>query len=461
MRLPATALLSFALIVLTGCIAKASQADLVGYWSIDEKSLETMSASIDPKANDMGASMARMFVQMAAKGIALEFTDTTLRQIQNGAPSPANAYTVGADEGDHITISIGKETFTYVFVGKDRMETTLPGGKMVFRLNKMNVAQIETLKQKMELAASGPTDAAPPAERIGWLVSAQADKADQYLKKYPDVISLKNAQGETALHLAASSQKLQLVKRLIEAGADKTAKDDKGLTPFHRSIMFRFNAELAQVLYTDAINLNAPYRGKGTLLEDALRKPDLAKAAFLCEHGAAPDEGKAAGEKTLFLSAVEHGDLPTVKLLLKHGANINHRLFATEQSALHVAAQYGSLEMIQFLLAQGMSATIQDKDKRTPINCIRYRENDKIEAVRLLVKAGADINEGSISTGTLLSHAIERSDPEFAKALVADGADFDGKIAGSRSAYETAKVHGNTELLALMDARRVAATPGK
>lgn len=450
-------LLALALMLLAGPCLKANQEKLIGYWSIDQKSVEALAATIDPKADEMGAKMAQMFLKLAARGIALEFTGTDLRQIQNGRPMPAQPYKVSSVDGDRITIEIGKETVTYAFIGNDQLETTLPGGKLAFRIRKMDSAAIDALKKKMELAASGPAADAPAEERFQWLLAAPADQAGQYLSRHPDLASQKNARGETLLHLAARSRKRDLATRLIEAGADRTAKDNEGRTPFHWSLDSTFDPQLSKLLYADTIDLNAPYRGKNTLLAAAIRKPDLEKAAFLCELGAAPDEGKPAGEKTLFLLAIEKSDLPAAKLLLKHGANLDHRVFQNEQSALHVAARYGSLETIQFLLDQGMSVTIPNKAKDTPLTEVRFRDKDKIEVVKLLVKAGANLDENASFGGSLLSQAINRADNEFAKALVEIGADFDTKTGTRPSAYETARSNGNTELLALMDARRAAA----
>src|SRR5690606_20276879 len=124
-----------------------------------------------------------------------------------------------------------------------------------------------------------------------------------------------------------------------------------------------------------------------------------------------------------------------------------------EQSALHVAARYGSLETITFLLDQGMAANIPDKNKAAPITEIRFRNKDRIEAVELLVKAGADINAQS-NHSTLLSDAIDRQKDDFAKQLIAAGADFDAKIGHRNSPYEMAKAAGRADLIAAMDAKR-------
>jgi len=54
----------------------------------------------------------------------------------------------------------------------------------------------------------------------------------------------KNRSGRTALHIAASKGNLDLVKLLIQFGANKTAKDNLGMTPYD----FAANSDIRQAM---------------------------------------------------------------------------------------------------------------------------------------------------------------------------------------------------------------------
>ena len=89
-----------------------------------------------------------------------------------------------------------------------------------------------------------------------------------------------------------------------------------------------------------------------------------------------------------------------------------------------------------------------------PISNINYRDAEKIEAVKLLVAAGADINQLGAGNATLLSGAIRSKDTAFAKELIEAGADFEMKTSFGDTHYEKAQKADLTELVEFMDQKR-------
>ncbi|WP_269523400.1 ankyrin repeat domain-containing protein [Coraliomargarita parva] len=433
------------------CVPTATKDSLVGFWSIETKSVEALVSEMDDGSDEPNLKMAQAFMKMAASGFAVEFTDAGMRQIRNGKPSAYIQYSVQSLEGNRITLEAGGRSFVYTLISDSVIEFTPPGSELNLRFQRMGAAAITKLEERMEMAANGPSPSIPALQRFMWVVNASPEKAKAYLEKYPALISERDEHQATLLHYAAQSKKAELAGMLIELGADRTAVNANGRTPFQLSLLFKFNPELSKLLYSET-ELSPKVKRKRSALNGVLNKQEFEKAEFLFELGLSPDEGKPRGEKTAFLLAIENSELETAEFLLKHGADINHRLFANEQSALHVAARYASLETIQFLLDQGMSARIEDNQGKSPLTEIRFRSKDKIEATRLLVNAGADINERSATGSTLLSHALQRKDPVFAKELVLAGADFISPVRDNKSAYDLAKELNYAELLEAMDA---------
>jgi ankyrin repeat protein len=71
-----------------------------------------------------------------------------------------------------------------------------------------------------------------------------------------DTVNNKNDQGETALHLAVKSKNQELIKVLIDKGADIEASTNIKATPLHYAASFA-NAEIINLLVERGANVNA------------------------------------------------------------------------------------------------------------------------------------------------------------------------------------------------------------
>jgi ankyrin repeat protein len=67
------------------------------------------------------------------------------------------------------------------------------------------------------------------------------------LKAQPAIRDIRNAQGSTPLHLAATNPDIGALKALLVAGADTNARDIDGLTPLHMAA-YTQNAKHARLL---------------------------------------------------------------------------------------------------------------------------------------------------------------------------------------------------------------------
>lgn len=64
-------------------------------------------------------------------------------------------------------------------------------------------------------------------------VGNRLGEVKHYIKKKPEIINHRNIEGETALHLAARSGRLEIVKILLKNGADVHQTTSTGWTPLH------------------------------------------------------------------------------------------------------------------------------------------------------------------------------------------------------------------------------------
>jgi len=186
-------------------------------------------------------------------------------------------------------------------------------------------------------------DLTTPVNHISLFVAV--DKGD--LKKVESLLKLgvnpniRDKNGKTPLHKAASGGHVAVAKLLLEHGADIHARDNANWTPLH----FAASKGHAEVL------------------------------KLLLKHGADPNIQNKNGETPLYKAASE-GHVDVVALLLERGAdpNIQNK---NGETPLHTAAswgRYGGLEnLARLLLEHGADPTVKDRDGKTPLDLARER----------------------------------------------------------------------------------------
>jgi uncharacterized protein len=155
------------------------------------------------------------------------------------------------------------------------------------------------------------------------------DAVKALLDQGADVNSTETAQEQTALMWAAAEKHPQVVKLLIERGANINAVSK--ITPEPEPFLVKTPGSMGQ-------NFPSTLRFR-----------------------------EATGGFTALLFAAQQGDLESTKILLDAGADIN---FATneEGSALVIATAAGHEELAMYLLERGADPNIQDAYGLTPIH---------------------------------------------------------------------------------------------
>ena len=156
----------------------------------------------------------------------------------------------------------------------------------------------------------------------------------------------RNAEGEPPLIAAAENARLDIVKLLLENGADAAARSSNGESALH-----------AAALHADA-----------------------GIARLLLQNGAQVDALNHDGESPLFWAALS-GSIEVVKLLAERGAQIA-RVDVKGNSILHAAAADGHLSVIAYLLERKVNRSVRNKAGERPVDLARTRGQDA--AVELL-----------------------------------------------------------------------------
>mgnify|MGYP000873785688 CR=1 FL=1 len=442
------------LYLLAGCSKPVDEQTIVGYWQVTPESVEAMlrqQASEEGLAEEnLGKQIARHFLNK----MVIEFNGTEFNQYRGGRPGRAMPYTVISVADGTIQLNISDKAELSITATQDSLSFVFPRSKEATTWTRLSSEQVADLKKQIDLFVNGPAATAETEQRFMWLMNAPLDKVEAYLAKYPDLFQARTPKQQTLLHYAVRFDKEPIVKLALAAGADVNAEDDSKETVVNLCTKFDLNEPLLKLLLDAGANIDHKNDRDRTPFQSAIRSEKLNKAQTLLKLGAAVDADVQIGEKTPLFVAIEDGQTEIVEMLLTNGADINHTIFDSKTGALYFAARYGSLESIQLLLAAGMNPNAGNANDWKPINNINFRDNEKIEAVKLLVAAGADINQRGAGGATLLYGAIRSQDTVFAKQLIEAGSDFEMETSFGETHYDKAQKAGLTELVEFMDQKR-------
>jgi uncharacterized protein len=230
-----------------------------------------------------------------------------------------------------------------------------------------------------------------------------ADRMRQLLSRHPPVNET-DENGLTPLRIAVDSRKRACVWLLLEAGADREARDRMGQTALDAadkiadlqdrmaidymlrnfgqkmpreqmepvpwsleySVMHR-QTNVTEMLLALGADPNATGTGGTTPLADAALKADLDGVRVLLAHGARVNAISQAGTEPIHDAAL--GDsAEVIRELATHGADINARTRDDAQTPLHIAAAMGKMKAVEALVALGADVTAKDSQGRTPVD---------------------------------------------------------------------------------------------
>jgi ankyrin repeat protein len=159
-----------------------------------------------------------------------------------------------------------------------------------------------------------------------------------------------------------------------------------------------------------------PAQSTGISFYGTIRNNDLpALKQLVQKSGAGIREQRGT---TPLMSAAALGSLDAMKVLVEAGAEVNA---ANDFGATALMWCAGDLAKVRYLLSKGAAVTARSKAGRTPL-LIAATYDGSVEAGRLMIEKGADVNAKDGSGTSVLEAAATVNNLEFARLLLAKGA---------------------------------------
>jgi hypothetical protein len=221
-------------------------------------------------------------------------------------------------------------------------------------------------------SAKGPDQDILNAIREGDVKSVKA-----ILSSNPNLAKTKDPWGRTLLHLAVDSPNREIIKFLVESGADVEAADIYAWTPLFRAID-KGRKEAAESLINNGADV-----GHG--MEDGFRPVHLASSV---------------------------GNAGLLELLLQKGANMDAR-DRYGLAPLHIAAAYGFRNLVELLISYKANLNSKTIDGGSPIHFAQAGGNQDIADLLRSKGAKAESRKYPVFRGKYLGFRGPRLKPEI------------------------------------------------
>jgi ankyrin repeat protein len=235
------------------------------------------------------------------------------------------------------------------------------------------------------------------------------------------IVLLSIAAGASDLRLVEAVKRgdVNAVRSLLSQHVDANVSEADGSTALHVAAQ-RDNLEIADLLIAAGANVKAATRYNITPLALACTNGNAAMIESFLKAGADPNSASEQGQTALMTAALT-GKVDAVKVLLTHGADINAKEPIRGQTALMWAASEGNTGAVELLIEFGADLKIKSKGGLTPL--LFAVRNAHIDTVLALLSHGASVNDVAPDGTSALNMAVVNAYFELASVLLDHGAD--------------------------------------
>ena len=246
------------------------------------------------------------------------------------------------------------------------------------------------------------------------------------------------------LHLTAYWGLSHIAKVLIDRGDKIETQDARKRTPLVCAVL-NGHTDVAHVLIDRGARIDARDLSAATPLHAAVVNNHLEATRLLLECGADPNAQDKSGS-TLMCHATNNHNLQMMDLLHRKGAS-TQKIGESGFSPLEIASGGGHAAIAQWLLLRGANV-----DMRNPAPLMEAVNENQPHVIRLLLEAGAPINQVSGLGYTALGAAVKKGNLDTVQQLLSAGADVNvtGMGPNDESPLQMAAIGGNEKIVTLL-----------
>ncbi|XP_030274330.1 ankyrin repeat and death domain-containing protein 1B isoform X1 [Sparus aurata] len=290
---------------------------------------------------------------------------------------------------------------------------------------------------------------------LHYAVAGKNKDAMQFLLQRRVKVDQKDKHGVAPIHLAAWFGSLEILKSLVQAGAEQKVENEEGLNILHCAAINN-HTEIVEYIVNDLqmkeldkedrsgnrpfalaaehgcaemldmlmepyeMATMKPNKRGDTPLHLAARNDQLEAVQLLLQSLDTRDEVNMDGETALY-QAADKGQERCVLALLEAGCDPNI-LTTAKCSALHPVSEKGDTSLVQLLLEYKAHTDFKNQHQEAPLHLAV--KNSHIPVIYSLLKAGCDNNVTNKRSQTAMHLAAELGKIEVVEMLLKAGLDL-------------------------------------
>lgn len=226
----------------------------------------------------------------------------------------------------------------------------------------------------------------------------------------------------------AGNQSVDVIKYLIEKGADVNFINERGLTPLkamvlrnnYRGVEFLLKQD-AQLSYHKDLGNEISLMKNNFDSDDPEGEKNMYKMLLLLlKNGVSPDSMGRHDSYPFVYECLKYGRVNFAKLLVKYGASVNPSSVNGKTMLYHLVKSKNS-EAVEFLIDRKVPITGGDSDTTLLMFSVL---NKDAAMVKLLIESGVNLNKQNNTGETALFLAAHRGYVHIANMLLDKGADY-------------------------------------
>ncbi|XP_065573462.1 serine/threonine-protein phosphatase 6 regulatory ankyrin repeat subunit C-like [Artemia franciscana] len=250
---------------------------------------------------------------------------------------------------------------------------------------------------------------------------------------------------DTPLHLAVISGDFEVIKMVLDKGADVNARDIYGKSPLHLAASSKCSQTVVECLLKFGADVNIRNNnGESPLHLAAISGCSQTVVECLLKFGADVNIRNDNGESPLHLAATSGCSQTVVECLFKFGADVN-AMTKYNKSPLHLAAFRGYSQIAECLLRSGADVNARDFYKQSPLHLAAI--TGYWEVNKMVLGKGADVNARNINSERIIHLAATSGCSQtVVKCLLRFGADVNIKNIWDESPLHLAAFCGHSQI---------------